>query len=337
MDRNQEHDEENCCGFNNLCRINHNFDEDMNQEDTQKYICKIYTFYVPVSLIISIIIIVTVTMSFWYVSYNQYALIRNTYNGVDLHNVYGQGRYFMTLPNSMVYFPSTYTEVTYTSKTFAENGLEFDCYITFYYKLPKKNVGSIYDSYSTTYDTRVINNAKQITKNIASTFSVNNFLNNRTYIETTMAYALEDYLMSTVMVDAPAEYFKIVNIIFPQTLIDKSLETAIALQNNNIQSYQQQVDVINADTLKLKAEIDAESSRTIEYANNQASQIIVNSQSEASKILAVVRSKGIEQVCNVTGINSQMDINAVTNVFAVMDNSNFTMLNNLKGFIQVNT
>lgn len=306
-------------------------DED---EVTPAYLHKILYRYLPLAVVMTIIIIVTVTLSFWYVPYNNYALRRNTYNGVALGHVYTEGRYFLTLDNSLVYFPSTYKEITFTSKTFAENGLEFDCYITFYYRLPRENVGSIYNSYSTAYNTRVINNAKQIIKNVASTFSVENFLSNRTYIENTMATSLEPYLYTTIQVEAPAAYFKIVNIVFPTTLTAKSLETAIALQNNQIQEYEQQVNVINADTNRLKAEIDAETSRTLEYANNQASQIITNSQSESAKILSITRSEGINQVCNAIGIINPSDINRLTNVFAVMDNvGNYTMLNDIKGSV----
>lgn len=304
----------------------------LDEEADEDFEANLFWRYIPALLVISIVIITTVALSFWYVPYNNYALVRSTYTGVELNNVYGEGRYFITLDKQLVYFPSTYKEISFTSKTFAENGLEFDCFITFYYRLPKDKVGAIYDSYSTAYNTRVINNAKQIVKNVASKFSVDNFLNNRTYIETTMAYALEAYLRETVQVEAPNEYFKIVNIIFPKTLIDKSLETAIALQNNQIQLYQQEVNVIEADTNKLKAEIDAKTSRTLEYANNEANKIITNSQSESTRILLLTRSKGIDNVCNAIGITKSSDINRLTNIFAVMDNIyNFTMLNDVKG------
>ncbi len=323
---NQYQDEENHC-FQISCCHNPPCISDPNKEVDTDFRCR-FMGYVFSGLVIAIVIIVTVTMSFWYVPYNYYALKRNTYSGVDLTKVYGEGRYFLYLTDSFVYFPSTYKEITYTTKTFAENGLEFDCYWTFYYKLPKENIGTIYDSFSTVYETRVINNALQITKNIASTFSVSNFLSNRTYIEKTIANSLQSYLYSTVQVYAPAEYFKIINIVFPATLMNKSLETAIALQNNQIQAYVQQVNIINADTGKMKAIIDAETVKTLEYANNMASQIITNSLSESTRILSLTRSKGINVVCDNLNITNPHDINRLTNVFAVMDNvNNYTMIN----------
>lgn len=336
----------NCCTDSNnsssKCNINPfyfifgwMYDDD---EIPDGFIDRFWILYVPFFVISVIIIVTCVTMSFWYVPYYNYALRRNTYHGVALNDLYEEGRYFLTLDNSLIYFPSTYNEITFNSKTFAENGLEFDCYVTFYYKLPKDNVGKIYDSYSTAYETRVVNNAKQIAKNVASTFSVDDFLTNRTYIETSIANVLEKYLKDTVYVEAPAEYFKIVNIIFPATLIDKSLETAIALQNNEIQEFQQQVNIIEADTNKLKAEIDAETKRTLEYANNLAYQMVTNSQSESTKILSVARSNGIKQVCENINLQDSNDVNKLTNVFAVMDNANnFTMLNDVKGGVLLHT
>jgi frataxin-like iron-binding protein CyaY len=281
-------------------------------------------------LIVAVIIIACISKSFWYVSFDEYTLRRNTYNGVTLSKVYTQNRYFLPLTESMVYFPSVFNEVTYTSQTFAENGLEFECLITFYYRLPKDKIGEIYNSYSMNYDLRVINNAKQIVKNIASTFSVVNFLENRIYIEKTIAIELEIYLKNTIGVDAPKEYFKIINIVFPTSLMDASLTTAIALQNNQIQLYQQEVDVINADTNKLKARIDAETNRTLEFANNEASQIITNSQSQANQIVLVSRSTGIKKVCTALNISTSEDTNKLTRAFAIMDNTNdVTMLNDV--------
>jgi regulator of protease activity HflC (stomatin/prohibitin superfamily) len=321
-------EESSSCCVSTLCACSSYNPDD---EATPDYIRSV-GYWAFFALVVAIIVISTIASSFWYVSYSQYALRRNTYSGVDLTPTFTEGRYFQTLVNSMVYFPSTYQEVTFESKTFAENGLEFDCQITFYYRLPKDSVGSIYNKYSTSYDTRVVNNAKQVAKNVASTFSVDNFLSNRTYIERKIAIELEPYLLDTVGVYAPADYFKIINIVFPETLMSKSLETAVALQNNQVQSYQQEVDLIEADTQKLKATIDAQTSRTIEYAKNQATQIITNAHSKATQILLVARSDGIDTVCNELEINSSDSKNKLTKVFAVMDNlNNITMLSNVKG------
>jgi hypothetical protein len=307
------------------------WDKELSKDEIrQNYCCLLFWF------LSSIVIISTVASSYWYVSYDQYALRRDTYSGVQSHPTYEEGRYFLTLDNSLVYFPSTYQEVSFVGATFADNGLEFDLYITFYYRLPKESVVEIYNEFSTYYDSKIINNAKQVTKNVASTFTVDNFLQNRTYIEKTIAEALEPYLMDTIGVEAPKEYFKIINIVFPDSLIETSLETAIALQNNEIQLYQQSVDVIEADTEKMKASIDADTTRTLEYANNQAEQIISNSESIATKIGLVARSDGLERVFSALNITASEDKTRLTKVFAVMDNTNqYTMLNDIKSNIQL--
>lgn len=282
-------------------------------------------------IIIAIVVITTITKSFWYVSYNEYALRKNSYNGVDITKTYEEGRYFLTLDNSLVYFPSTLQEVSFQSSIFAENGLEFDLDITFYYKLPKNKVGKIYNKYSTNYHSRITNNAKQVTKNIASTFPVDYFLQNKSYIEKTIANELELDLSNTIGVIVPKTFFKIIKISFPETLISKSLDTAIALQNNEIEQHKQEVDIIKADTSKLKAIIDAETSRTIEYANNEASLLVANGKSQAIQILIKARSDGINKVCNFVNITDSEEKKRLITIFAVMDNQhNVTMFNQIK-------
>ena len=288
-------------------------------------------------LIIFIVIVTTVSKSFWYVQYDEYALRRNTYHGVDIYNTYTSGRYFLTLDNSMVYFRSTYQESTFTSKLFSDAGLEFDCLMTFYYKLPKDNVGNIYNSYSVQYGSVVTNSAKQVIKDIASTFSVNTFMQNRSFIEDKIGVGLELYLNDTIGIIAPNKYFKIININFPQALIDASLNTAIALQNNLLNIYQQNVDLITADTNSLKVDIDTQTMLVLQDATNQANEIISNSNSQSTNIALVARSNGLKLLFNTLNITLASSKNKLITQFSVMDNANnITILNGLGNNVILN-
>ena len=283
-----------------------------------------------IALIIFIVIVSTVSKSFWYVQYNEYALRRNTYHGVDIYKTYTSGRYFLTLDNTMVYFHSTYQESTFTSKLFSDAGLEFDCLMTFYYKLPKNNVGKIYNFYSVQYDNVVTNSAKQVIKDISSTFSVSTFMQNRSFIEQSIGIGLEVYLNNTIGIIAPNKYFKIININFPQTLIDASLNTAIALQNNLVNLYQQNVDLITADTNSLKVDIDTQTTMVLQDATNQANELITNANSQATNIALVARSNGLKLLLNTLNITLSNNKNKLITQFSVMDNvNNITILNGL--------
>ena len=111
---------------------------------------------------------------------------------------------------------------------------------------------------------------------------------------------------------------------FPSLLIETSLITALSYQTNEIQIYQQEVDLIIADTAQMKASIDAQTLQTIEFATNEASEIVAKSDAEAIQILLITKSDGIENVCNVLNITTPVDKNKLTRVFAVMDNVHTT-------------
>ena len=265
-----------------------------------------------------------VTESFWYVDYKHYALEVNNYHGVTSHETYGEGRYFFTLDKKVIQFGSTFTEVDFTSSTFAGDGLEFELDAELYYRLPKDSVGEIYDKFATNYHDRVKKNAITTTKGIASTFSVDEFLSNRTYIEDTIAAALEVDLLATVGVDAPGLFVKIVDMRFPDLLITTSLDTALALQRNKVQKEQQTVDLIIAETNNQKAAIDVQTVQTGEFATNKASEIIATSEADATKILLVTRSDGVQSVFTAIGMTSPVEKNKLNRIFSVMDNPHDT-------------
>ena len=267
--------------------------------------------------------------SFWYIDYKNYGLMVNTYHGVTTHRTYDTGRYFLTLDRKMITFSSTYTLIEFTSSTFAEDGLEFDLDVRIYYRLPKDSVGDIYDRFSTNYHSRTEKNAITVTKGIASGFSVDEFMGNRSYIEQTIAEALEPELLATVGVEAPALFVKIVDMRFPDLLIATSLETAVARQRNRVQEEQQTVDLVIAETNQLKAAIDVQTIQATEFATNEATEIIATSEAEAEQLLLVTRSDGIQTVCASISMTSPAEKNQLTRIFAVMDNphSTTTMLN----------
>lgn len=269
-----------------------------------------------------IIIISTIVPSYHYVKYDEYALRLNKYHGADLSKVYGEGRYFLTLENSMIYFPSTFQRVSFVSSAFSDNGLEFDLDVSFYYKLPKENLGTIYDTYSTSYANKIESNAKQVTKNIASTFRVEEFLSNRTLIEETIGLALQTQIDQTLGIYLPRDYFKIITITFPSILISKSLDTAIALQTNQIALLQQEVNIIIADTEQMISQIEASTTRIENYALTKSNQIKSNAQSISTNMLLTSRTDGLDLFCSTLNITEPAQINKINKIFTMIDNAN---------------
>jgi len=311
------------------------FFEYMNKEINSN---EIRNFWVIIGMFIlsSIIIICTVTKSFYYVKYDQYALRLNKYHGTDLSKIYEEGRYFLTLDNTMIYFPSTYERISFVSSAFSDNGLEFDLDVSFYYKLPKNNIGKIYNSYSSSYENKIEANAKQVTKNIASTFSVEEFLSNRTYIEKAIGVALQTQILQTLEIYVPNDYFKIIRITFPTILIQKSLDTAIALQTNKIALLQQEVNIIKADTEKMISQIKSSTTKINNFALTQSNQIQSNAKSVSTNILLTARTDGLDLFCSTLNITNPNHINRINKIFGMIDNANNITLFNTQNNVIVN-
>ena len=305
--------------------------KEMNINEYNIFWCSLITFLITVIIVTS-----TVSMSYHYVRYDQYAFRSNKYHGVQLSKVYTEGRYFLTLDNSMIYFPSVYKPIKFVSNTFSENGLEFDLDISFYYKIPNKNLAQIYNLYSTSYENKIESNAKQVTKNIASTFSVEEFLTNRSYIEKTIGLSLEKQIGETLNIYVPNDYFKIISIDFPDILISKSLDTAIALQNNQIASLQQSVNLIKADTNQMISQITAQTNKILEYAQTESSLIESNANSVSNNILLTARTNGMNLFCNQLNISNPEQINKINKIFSIIDNVNNLTLFNTQNNIIVN-
>lgn len=300
------------------------WDEDTTAKD-ESYVC-----IATLILIICLVVIVPcVTLSFHYVNYDEYGIRNNVYKGADLSTVYDQGRYFLTLDNEMLKFPSTYQRIDITSAVFAENGLEFDCVSSFVYRLPKEHLGEIYDTYGMNYDSRVENTASQVIKNVASTFSENEFLSNRTDIRDAIANELEYVIDRDFNIEVPESLFEILSITFPQSVVDIRLETAIALQNNELLEKQQNVNIVIADTNKMKASIDAQTEQTLLFSETRASKLVEDARTSSVQIALTTRGNGISLLCNELNITDSRERVRVVEIFAIMDNGNYTYVNGI--------
>jgi len=263
-----------------------------------------YWHYSLASLLISILIITIVACSFHYVNYNEMTFIQNRFGTVDTTSVFKQGRYFLTLDKFFVTFPSTFQHVVYTTPVFTDIGLQFDLEVSFYYRLKPTKLGAMYNLYSKNYESRIINIAKTTIKNEAIQYTINDYIQKRQEIENKLGAVLQSTLDEMVGVEVPQIYFRLLTINMPNTLILTSLKSAINLQENQIQQYQQDVTIIQSDTQKMVSSINATSNQVIEYALTQADQIVKNSEFLLINQINTARSFGIQYLFNVLNITT---------------------------------
>ena len=154
--------------------------------------------------------------------------------------------------------------------------------------------------------------------------NVNIYLTNRSYVQHLFATAVHDVLDDVVMIDAPVELFRIGQITLPKTVTERSLESAIAIQRNEILANTQQVTVIKAETDKLVAEIDAKTRQVLSYADNTAEQVVQNSVSYSRQVDIRARGLGISYLLNTLNFTSSNRTMAIVNRLAQIDNAKNT-------------
>lgn len=263
-----------------------------------------------------------VGISYRYIQYNEYGIIVDKYTGKYDNNVYQAGPQFALLTKNVKTFPSTFKPISFKITSFMDSGIEVDILSSMQYRLPKDSVRHIYDKFSTNYEKIINTNAKKIVKNVVSQYSVDYMINNRKSIELVIGNAIKDDIQKIMQIEIPPEYYKILNIELSGTLLDTSLDTAIVLQNNDIQTKIQQISVINEETEYQKSLIEAQALQVTANANAEAERIVNSSSYDSDKIVSFARSEGLANLLSTLGINDPVDVNKVINLFALFDNDN---------------
>jgi SPFH domain / Band 7 family len=278
-------------------------------------------------LITVLIVCVTVPLSYHYIRFDQYALLQNVYGTVRLSKVYGQGTYFYPLNFGMVTFPSTYQFVEINAAVFTNDGVQVVLDIVFYFRLPKERVGDIYNQFSTNYNTLVYSNAKTVIKNTAAPLTIDMYIKNISYVEMLFANSVMKVCTESLFVDVPLDLFRLQYITIPDSILQLSLHSAFASQNNELLTLLQQVSVLQAETRRLVAVIEAQTNQTINFAANTASQIVAYSQSFAEQVQIKARGDGIYIMLNALGLqcNTTQKLEII-NALALIDNSGNTSL-----------
>ena len=164
------------------------------------YECKDTTFCVLLSIIVVGITIfcATISSSFHYVEYYNYALLRDVYGTVRLSKTYTQGRYFFPTNYDMITFPSYYINVEFEEKVFTDTGLTIMVDIGFRYRLPAQNVGKIYNEFSMSYHDLVVINARTTIKNQAATLPIDSYIYSRSEVEELFAQSVQSTLATVL-------------------------------------------------------------------------------------------------------------------------------------------
>jgi len=275
-----------------------------------------------------IVLCTTVPLSFQYVPYDNYALLQDVYGSVKLDKVYGEGRYFFTLNYKMVKFMSTYTPVYIEASVFSSTGVQFNVDFSFFWRLPKQNVPSVYNKFSMSYPGLVLSNARTTIKDTAATLSIDLYFNNRSYVQSLFASKVAEVLANVLQVEAPPSLFVIGDVQLPALVLNASLNTAISLQRNDILTREQAVTVFSAETNRLVSAIDAQTNAILSFAVTDAQKLVQNANSYANQLQIKARGDGITGMLAKLGLKTNASTAMrIVKQLALLDNSlNTTVL-----------
>jgi len=271
-----------------------------------------------------LLIVILVPLSYNYIEYNEIALKQYRFGAVS-NDVYMNGRYYTPLTYKFVRFPSTFVNVELSSSVFTSSGFQIIINYTFYYKLLPSKLYDLYNTYSNNYDNRIQSIAKTAVRNALPIFSVNDYFTNRSYIENYVALNVSQQVENIGVYCSP-DYFKIISVTLPATLITSSLETAVTLQNNQQQLYYKTLQETYAMTDTMVSYINNNASMILLTAQNNATQIVQNSIAESNKILEYANSNGLNYTFTLLGINTLSDKLNFIKLVNLQNNNNVTLL-----------
>jgi regulator of protease activity HflC (stomatin/prohibitin superfamily) len=255
------------------------------------------------------LITLLVAISYHRIYFDEIALVRSITGVVDYDSVLEQGTHYLPLGKQPITFPATQQRVAFLEEendaliVFSEQGLEFDFNIEFYYKLEKNGIGYIYKTFGKNFDDRINKISQSVIKDQATNYTSDQYIRERNTIATDFAYLLKQKLEPLMNIIIDPDFLVLLEINFPNSLVQKNLESTLELQNNILQQNQQAVDLIKAQTGALVAATLAEASFTIANAYIEGNQTVANAQAYANNIELNANTDGLNQAIQLLALN----------------------------------
>ena len=258
------------------------------------------------------LIITLVSVSYVGTEYNQWGLLVNTITGtVDKTKVLSSGLNYTGLGFGILAFPRTIQFVNMSLNSADSSGLVIVLNCSFQYLIPRNSVPQIYTNFGlTVLNSQILNLATTTVKNAAPSYTVAQYITNRTMIGESMEEILRNALAGTTAVTVPQKGFQLLGISFPDNVVTKYLNTAIQNQVNLQEQFQQMVDLTNKNTQQLVNAVLVNITIVSQNATATGAAIIRNSNSQALRIRQTATANGLSSVLSSLNITESLDIKA---------------------------
>jgi regulator of protease activity HflC (stomatin/prohibitin superfamily) len=257
-----------------------------------------------------VLTIILVAVSYVGTEYNQWGLLVNTITGtVDKSRVLSSGFNYTGLGYGILTFPRTLQFVNLTLNSADSSGLVIILNCSFQYLIPRNSVPEIYTNFGLSgLNSQVLNLATTTVKNVAPSYTVAQYITNRTEIGQFMEATLRTALSGTTAVVIPEKGFQLLDISFPANVVTKYLNTAIQNQVNLQEQFQQMVDLTNKDTEQLVNSVLVNITIVSQNATAAGAAIIRNANSEALRIGQTATAQGLSSVLSSLNITDSADV-----------------------------
>lgn len=260
-----------------------------------------YYIYWYILLFIGIILFtILFPLSFDTVEYYEYGMKKH-YNDLDTSKIYENGRYFIGVEYDFQTFPRTFQHESLSLAIFA-NGLEFNIVIEFSWRIKIEELPLLYEKFALTYGTQIDSRANSKIKNVAPTFSIDDYQENRPMVEDALHHALEDELR-IIHIECPRQLFALLSIGLPSEIRTKNLEAARQTLLIQKQENEQKADLIRKNTELKVREIMANITIIQTFSQSEKVRIVEESIAEGNRTVSDMDSFGIQNFFHELGIN----------------------------------
>jgi len=211
----------------------------------------------------------TIFASYEKLSYNEYGLNVNNFDGTIENRVYEEGFHLIGILNDFIRFPSTWVTIEFSPSWDANdipivsqtrNGLFVDVDVSFQFRLRKSDVLQIYTEYGMDYLEYIEKVARSALRTVIGNYDAEQLYTNRTVVNSEMFDSMHASLDSIVEMGD----FQLRDIEFPESFKEAVEEYEVWRIQTEIARQEQLAELIRQDTLTYIAEYTA--NRTmIEY------------------------------------------------------------------------
>ena len=292
-----------------------------NTELSDKTRCCLIGWGICVGILALLLLAILLPLSYNGVNYNQCVFKRNEITQeIDWDSgCYPYGTYFWGVAVTNFPFNLNVTKVTLNNlSVITSSGLQFSMSVAFYYRL---NISSIHELFinfgGNGYNAQIQNLATGFIKNKAPSYTINDYMTNRFYIQHDMENGLRTILTeNNVIMDQGA--FFLLEITLPPNVISQNLETSIQAQNTITAEYTQNQTAIVQETNYLVSLYTNNITYIQRTTSAQVNTIVSNANSYSYNILQSAQGQGLQYLLNSLSITNTTTINTVMRVMAYL-------------------